>query len=202
MASLNFVICEHCDAVYRRGALRPGEVARCGQCGAELYRRRHLGLDAMLALTVAGLVAFLVANSYPVMQLDLGGTSSAATLWQIVLATYDAGVGPVAVMTAAAVFLFPLLQIGLFTYVLAPLRLGRKPHEFTAAMHMLRQMRPWSMVEVFLLGALVSVVKLTAVASVTAEPGLWGFAALTFLLTALNSFDLHALWDHAGEIGA
>jgi paraquat-inducible protein A len=99
-------------------------------------------------------------------------------------------------------FFFPLIQILLFAYVLIPLRAGRKPQAFIGAMHALRQLRPWSMVEVFMLGAVVSVVKLTAVADVAPQVGLWGFAVLTLLLTLLGSFDLHELWDQAAELDA
>jgi paraquat-inducible protein A len=56
------------------------------------------------------------------------------------------------------------------------------------------------MVEVFLIGVMVSVVKLSALASVTPDAGLWAFAVLTCLLTALHSFDLHALWLRASEV--
>jgi len=67
------------------------------------------------------------------------------------------------------------------------------------SMHVLRAMQPWSMVEVFVLGVLVAVVKLAGMAEVTPQLGMWGFALLTVLLTLLNSFDLHQLWDIAQE---
>src|SRR5262249_46382775 len=118
-----------------------------------------------------------------------------------VLTAYDAGMGPVAVITAVCVFFFPLLQLALFAYVLLPLRAGRVPRAFVGAMHALQQMAPWSMVEVFLIGVLVSVVKLGVMASVTPDTGLWGFAVLTCLLTALHSFDLHQLWERAEKLG-
>ena len=59
-----------------------------------------------------------------------------------------------------------------------------------------------AMASTFVLGLLVSVVKLSAVAAVTLDVGLWGFGALTILLTALSSFDLHELWQRATELGA
>src|SRR3546814_16312483 len=62
-------------------------------------------------------------------------------------------------------------------------------------MHALRQMRPWSMVEVFLIGALVAVVKIAGMADVHAEPGLYALGVLTFLLAVINAFDLRLLWD-------
>ncbi len=193
------VICEHCDSVHQRSPLPAGAVARCLRCGAELYRNRRVDLDAMLALTLAALIVLAIANAYPVVWMDLGGQSRSVTLWGAVLSSYDAGVGLVAVVSAACIFLMPLLQIAVLIYVLVPLRSGWVPPRFSSAMHALRHMQPWSMVEVFLLGILVSAVKLAADAAIAPGIGLWGFALLTYLLTLITSYDLHELWDLAAE---
>ncbi|MGH8506404.1 MAG: paraquat-inducible protein A [Stenotrophobium sp.] len=197
MPSAPLVICEHCDSVYQRQVLKPGEAARCQRCGSVLYRHGRHDLDSMLALTLASLIVFLIANAYPIMRLDLAGIENDTTLWHAILTSYDSGVGAIAIAAAVCVFIFPLMQIGLFLYVLLPLRMGRVPRAFIGAMHALRQMQPWSMVEVFMLGTLVSVVKLSVVAEVTPETGFWGFVALACLLTALINFDLRLLWDRA-----
>lgn len=194
------VICEHCDAVYRRQALPGGAVACCRRCGAELYRNRRYDLDTMLAITLAALILFVIANLHPVVRMELGGSVSEATLWDAILASSDAGVGPVAVVAAACIFFLPLSQMLLFAYVLLPLRTGAVPRHFVTAMHAIRHMRPWSMVEVFMVGVLVSAVKLAADAEIAAGIGLWGFALLTVLLTMLSTFNLHELWDLASEV--
>lgn len=197
MASEPLVICEDCDAVHRRAALPDGAAARCLRCGARLYRQGRFGLQTMLALTVATAIVFVLANAYPIVTLELAGTRIAATLWGAVLETYDSGVGVVAALAAATVFFFPLLQVLLFLYVLVPLTRGAVPRHFASAMHALRALQPWSMVDVFMLGVLVAVVKLAGLAEVIPGVGLWAFAVLTLLLTALTSFDHHRLWDCA-----
>lgn len=193
----SLVICQYCDAVHRRRALARGEVASCRRCGATLYRNSRLELEVMLALVIAGLIVFVLANVYPIMAFDLARVSSEATLWGAVLETYDSGVGAIAALAAATVFFFPLAQLLLFTWVLAPLHRGRRPRGFVPAMHLLRLVQPWSMVEVFLLGVLVAVVKLADMAEVIVGAGLYAFGLLTVLLTALTSFDLRDLWDAA-----
>jgi len=198
----NLVICEYCDAVYSRTPLKRREKAHCLQCGGELYRNAHVDIDVMLALTIASAILFVIANCYPIVELNMSGLSNRATLWDTLLFTLDSNVGVIAVFAAASAFFFPLIQILLFAYVLIPLRVGRKPRAFIGAMHALREMQPWSMVEVFMLGAVVSVIKLTAVAAVAPQIGLWGFATLTLLLTVLSSFDLHELWDQSEALDA
>jgi paraquat-inducible protein A len=200
MSTAPLVICEFCDSVYRRVPLRGRDTARCRHCDARLYRSGRADLQRMLALAVAALFVLLIANAYPLMHLEVGDKSSEVTLWEMIVDTYDSNVGVIAPVAAATVLLFPLLQIGLYAYVLLPLLRGRVPLAFIGAMHALRQMQPWTMVEVFMLGLLVAVVKLGSMATSTPGIGMWGFAALTVLLTALNASDLEELWEHAARI--
>lgn len=199
MSRTRVAICEVCDAVHRRRVLTPGDIARCTRCDAELYRNRRLDLDLMLALTVTALITLFIANAYPIVTVEVQGSTTQATLWGAILATYDTGVGFVALLAALTVFFFPLAQLSLYLHVLVPLRWGYPVPGFKGAMHALRAMQPWSMVEVFMLGVLVSVVKLAGLASVSPGIGLWGFGVLTVLLTALNTFDLHDVWDIAEQ---
>ncbi|MDD3763971.1 MAG: paraquat-inducible protein A [Nevskiales bacterium] len=195
----SLVICECCDAAHRRTPLKPGGIARCRRCGAELYRNRPVDLDTMLALTLTGLIVFVVANTYPVIEMEVGGQRNSVLLWDAILATYDAGTGTVAIIAALSIFLLPLLQMLSFAYVLIPLRAGRVPTHFVKVMHALRAMQPWSMVEVFLIGVLVSAIKLSSDADISLGMGMWGFALLTYLLTIVTAFDLHELWDVASR---
>ena len=56
------------------------------------------------------------------------------------------------------------------------------------------------MIEVFLLGVLVSLVKLSSTASILPGVALWAFAVLTVLLAAILMFEPRHLWDLAEEL--
>jgi paraquat-inducible protein A len=200
MTAPTAIICEHCDTVHRREPVDRRAVAECVRCGCTLYRGGGANLDAMLALSLAGLIMLVVSNAYPIVTLDARGQRTDATLWKAVVLAQEGGVGGVALVAATTVFLFPLLQLGLYAWLLVPLRAGQIAPGFASAMHALRLIRPWSMVEVFFISVLVSVVKLSGMAAVSVGPGLWGFAALTVLLAALGSSDLRELWDHAERV--
>ncbi|NGY04685.1 paraquat-inducible protein A [Solimonas terrae] len=196
MQASKFIVCEHCDVVYQRADLARKQTALCVRCGAELYRGPTMQLQTMLALVVTSLVVFVIANVYPLVAMDMHGVENHSTLLGAIGAAWNTGVGSIAVLAALTVFLFPLTQILLLGYLLGSLLiLHRKPFGFIDIMHALRLMRPWSMVEVFLIGALVAVVKIAGMAEVHAEPGLYALGVLTFLLTVVNAFDLRLLWD-------
>lgn len=196
------VICEDCDAVFERRPLAPGEVALCLRCGHELYRGRRLNLDVMLAVTLASLILFVLVNVLPIVFVKLGKAVASPTVWDAILGSYDAGVGLVAIVVAVCMLGLPLVQLLLYLYIVPPLRAGRVPRHFALAMRALRHARPWSMVEVFLVGVLVTSVKLAKDFELTVGVGLYCMAALTALLTVLLTFSMHELWERAEECGA
>lgn len=198
---MRLAVCEHCDAVHRRVSLPANAHAHCVRCGSELYAARRTQLEAWLALTVACGIVFVIANVNPIVELQLRGENTRASLLDALIATWHSGAAPVAVLAAMSAFLFPLLRIALELYVLTFLHLDRRPPGLPQAMHALRTMRPWSMIEVLMLGILVAVVKLGGEATVIPGAGLAAFAVLTALLTVLSAYDPEVLWERADRSG-
>lgn len=196
------VVCEECDAVHSREALASDEVARCQRCGALLGRGHVLGPQALLALSVAALIVFIMGNAADIVTLDLGGIHVEATLPEAIAQTWATGQQAVALLAGATAFGFPLAVILLRLYVLVPLALGKRSAAFLPAMRALHWVTRWSMVEVFLLGTLVAIVRSAGMASVVLGVGLFSYAALTVLLAANHVAGLHGLWRHAEEVAA
>jgi paraquat-inducible protein A len=194
------VACEECDAVYMRRTLSPGEVARCARCGAVLGRGHLLAVDGQLALASGALLVFVLANVSDIVSLDLRGVRSEVTLWESVWFTWLAGQEVVALLAGATAFAFPLAVILLRLYVLAPLAAGKRVRGFVPAMRALRWVTRWSMVEVFLFGTLVAIVKIGGLASVVPGVGVFSFGMLTLLLAATQAAGLHGIWQQASDL--
>lgn len=193
------VVCKDCDCVYRRIALADGERARCGCCGAALYSGGRLGINRWLALTTAAAIVFILANACPVIRISLKGMHNEATLWQSVAALANGEAAPIAVVAALTVVIVPLLQILLLGWVLTFACGGRRAPAFATALKVLAALQPWSMVEVFLLGVLVAIVKLSGYLTVVTGVGVWATAALTVLITIIASHEVAWLWELADE---
>ncbi|MES3013913.1 MAG: paraquat-inducible protein A [Pseudomonadota bacterium] len=194
------VACEECDAVYRRRSLSAGAVARCARCGSTLGRGHLLAVDGQLALSSGALVVFVLANVSDIVKLNLGGVHSEVTLWESVWSTWLSGQEVVALLAGATAFAFPLAVILLRLYVLMPLAAGRRVRGFVPAMRVLRWVTRWSMVEVFLFGTLVAIVKIAGLASVVPGVGIFSFGVLTLLLAANHAAGLHGIWQHASKL--
>jgi paraquat-inducible protein A len=194
------VVCDGCAAVYRRVPLHEHENARCARCGGTLDRGPGPSLQAQLALALAALVVFAIANLWPIVTLELGHARTDATLIGAVRACWQRGDEGVALVTFATAFVFPLALIALRLHVLVPLAAGRLAPGFALAMQALRWATRWSMVEVFVLATLVTIVRSADVARVTVDAGLGGYALLAVLLTFNQDAGLHRIWRRAAEL--
>lgn len=181
------IVCHACDLVHRREGIVDGARMRCVRCRAELYRTSAAGMDTAIALAVTALVLLLLSNAYPLVALQLNGSSRATTLLGAALGLYRQGYVPIAALVLLTTVLIPLFQICGLLYVLVPLRARRPAPGRNRVFRTLTQLRPWAMSEVFLLGALVALVKLAALAQVIPGISLFAYGALMLALSALTS---------------
>jgi len=193
--SPNWIICEHCDSLYESVPLAKGQTSQCSRCGAVLERARHLNVQQLLALSITAALLFVFANAFPVIGISLEGLSNEATLWQSVEALAQGRISLIAAVTGLAIILAPGLQILLLCWVLGFANIGRAAPGFKACMRALEHLRPWSMLEVCLLGILVAIVKLAGMLDVHPGLGLWSLSMLTVLIILISGKGIRRLWD-------
>ena len=189
------LICEHCDTVYRRRVLARGDVLHCARCKAVLERHHGLGRQAILALVTTAMIAFVVANVWPIVTLSLNGQYSSATLWGTIIAMWQEGAGIISVLAAATLFFFPLMKMLSIGWLMWFARDDRRAPGFVPLMVVMHYLRPWTMSEVFVLGTLVAIVKARVYFEVTPDPGIYAYGVLTLLITVFAGIDLRYLWE-------
>jgi paraquat-inducible protein A len=174
-----------------------GATAKCRRCAGVLRRRPRNGLEHTLALALAAAVLFVVANSFPFLSFEMKGRVTETTLVTGVVDLYRQGKQELAALVLLTIVLAPLCQIALLLYVLLPLRWNRRPWRLPHAFRILRHAQPWSMMEVFMIGILVAIVKLMGMAHIVPGLALWSFVLLMLVLTgAASSFDPEDVWEH------
>src|ERR1700675_5078004 len=179
--------CHACDTVHRRDVIMDKARVRCVRCRAELYRTNSASIDTAIALAVTAAVLLLLSNVYPLVALQLNGSVRATTLVGAAVGLYNQGYAPVAALGLLTTLLIPLFQISGLLYVLVPLRANRRAPGQNELFRALTHLRPWAMTEVFMLGALVALVKLAALAEVIPGVSLFSYGALMLALSALTS---------------
>ncbi len=202
MMTGTYVACHHCGQLHEKSALTSGQRASCVRCGTVLWTQGTLNSSAWLAVVLTSLIVFIIANVMPVGTIAAVGLKSSSTFLHAVAATWQAGYPSVAIMCFATGFLMPLLDILLLSWLLFYSRAGRRAPGLNVFSRWLHYIRPWAMVPVFMLGALVAIVKLADMASLTPGAGMWAYAGLTFLLTGLSKLHSEKIWMLAEQDGA
>jgi len=189
------IICEHCDCVYEKVTLAKHQKTLCTRCGGVLQRYNGLTVEQRLALTFTALMLWIFANFYPVMSISLKGLKNSATLWDSVLALTQGPISFIAMVAAIAMIIAPFFQVMLLIWVLGYALKQQRAPGFKTCMRWLEALRPWSMLEVCLLGAMVAVIKLAGLLDVLPGIGLFALAALSLMMIRIAGRDIRELWD-------
>jgi paraquat-inducible protein A len=198
-ADASLVACHECDTLHRLPALRPGRTLRCGTCNAILLNYPRGGLDRPIALYLSAAILFLFANLFPFLTLDIQGREEMTTLIGASTALYNAGMGELAVVVVITSVLGPALIIASCLYVLLGVRLGLQLPALRTALSWVSHLEPWGMLDVFMLGVLVSFVKLAGMATIHIGLSLYAFVGLIFVSAAATaSFEPQLLWHKIG----
>lgn len=188
--------CLFCDSLHESVVVREGEAAHCTRCGHVLYQNRQASLPRALCFSLAALLLLMVAQLLPFLTLDAAGLQRKLTLASSAtsLIASDAPIlgGSIILFTILA----PLFLILGMIYATLPLLFGRCAPLACQVVKWIYRTEPWNMVEVFLLGVLVSILKLAQVADVAINAGFWCFAGVMVCIAgALAGIDRRELWD-------
>jgi paraquat-inducible protein A len=191
--------CHECGLIHRMRALPDGASARCRRCGATLYRERSGSLDRVLMLTIAALILFVLAHSFPFMTFKMEGREQISTLLTGDIQLYRDGMWPLALLVFATASLAPLLKLLGNLYVLLSLKLGWRGFGLARVFRYTEIVHPWAMMEVYLLGMIVAYVKLTDFARLELGIAVYSFAALILIMVAAESaLDPRQVWLRLG----
>ena len=192
----DLVACHECDLLMRKPKLAHGEKALCPRCGYELYAYRHNVVHRSLALVIAALLLYVPANFLPIMQLNLLGQSSQDTVWSGVLGLFNSGMQGVAVIVFLCSMGIPLLKLLCQLTVLLSIHFDVGRSYGLLLYRIYHHLRDWGMLEVYLMGVLVAIVKLADMAAMTIGIGLACFVALLLVQVWLEVvMSPHQIWQ-------
>jgi paraquat-inducible protein A len=181
------IVCSSCDLAHRSGMAPASEATRCARCRAPLQRPENGNIDTAIALAICALVLFFLSNAYPLVEIQANGTTRVTTLVGAAWGLYAQSHAGLAALVLITTVVGPFLQIASLLYLLIPLRRAREAPGQNTVFRLLAQVRPWTFIEVFMLGVLVALVRLSAYARVIPGVALWSCLMLMLTLAALTS---------------
>lgn len=192
----SLIACHDCDLIQRLPHISDVGTVKCVRCGAVLHQKKRNSIERTLALTLAGVVLFILANSFPFLAFKLEAQVRQTTLLTGIQELHAGGMTILAVIVLLTTVLVPFAQMVCMLYILVPLKLNLIPRGLPRVLRFIRHLQPWSMMEVFMLGILVSVVKLAKMAKIVPGIALYSFLVLIFVLAAMTaSLDTHLIWE-------
>lgn len=192
----SLIICPECDLLQMQPHIDQHAKLKCRRCDTLLVRSIPDSIERTVALAVAGWILFIVANLLPFLSFEVGNQATHTSLVTGVGELYQQGEWLLSLLVLFTAVLAPAIQLFLLLYIFVPLGLQRTFPGTRLAFRALQQLRHWNMIEVFMIGILVALVKLTQMATIVPGVAMWSFMLLIFVMTAATaSIDARRVWQ-------
>lgn len=178
--SIALTACTQCDLLISSNQTPVNHTSVCPRCGCVLARHHKNSLDKTLALGITGLLLYIPAMFIPLITLKKLGMSEQANVVDTIIRFFESEYYFVTIMTLLSAVVMPLCLIGMVVTICLHLKTG-KATPFTAKLfrHYMH-LEEWAMVEVYLLGILVTIFKMADLADIIYNAGFFSFIGLVF----------------------
>lgn len=200
MDSETLTACHECDLILKIPTdAAEKAVITCPRCEAVIRKKKKNSLDRALALALAGLILFIVVNVFPFIGIRIDERIQRTVLITGVIQLYYHGQIALAVLVFVNIILAPFFLVTGLLYVLIPIQFGKVPKNLPVVFRFVRNLQDWSMIDVFMLGIFVSVIKLAGMAEIIVGPALYALFALifikTFMISVLDPMEVWEKWE-------
>jgi paraquat-inducible protein A len=195
ISSQTHTACEECDLLIAVPAVAEGERAECPRCGHTLTQRPRQGFERSLSFALAACVFFAISLAFPFLTLANGGIENVMTLPEASIAIWREQDPVLAVIVFLAIIALPIALIGTIIALVTPLVLNKQAAWLPGVGKLMFGLNDWAMVDVFVIGTIVSLVKIAKLATVILGLSFWAYILFAICLTAsLSGLDRLQVW--------
>jgi paraquat-inducible protein A len=197
-ASLSLAGCHDCGLVARLTGR--GDV--CPRCGAKLHLRKPNSLARTWALVIASYILYVPANVMPIMETSSLFGAQRDTIFSGIVFLLHSGSWDLALIVFVASIVVPLSKLAALTYLLLSVhrRSRWQPLQRARIYRVVEFVGKWSMLDIYVVALLATVVRFKSLAAVSAAPGAVAFGAVVVLtMLAAHAFDPRLIWDAAED---
>lgn len=193
--------CRTCDLLFELPELAWHEAAHCPRCDHHVTTERPRHIEHALALAFSGLLLLLCSTAYPFLGFATSGQVESMTLLDSATSLFAYDQKLLGVIVFALIFAGPVL---LLLWLIVLLLLLHNQLAFPGLPYIARLvhfLHSWNMVEVFLIGTLVSVVKISSMANIQLGFAFWAFIGFTLCtIASVAMVDRVRMWKDIGEL--
>lgn len=197
--STELVLCRHCDLLQHLPLLQEGEQAHCVRCDHRLDVRQPQPILRPVLYAASALFMMLLTNLFPFVSLGVAGNRSEMHFFDTAAVLFNEYHQVLAILVWLFIQAVPAFCMAAVIY----LKLGmlyKLPARIWVA-RVLFMLKPWSMVDIFLMGLLISFVKLVANTDISLGLSFWAFCLFCLLhLRTFQVIDRHEMWSKLAQV--
>lgn len=168
----------------------------CSRCYSRTYYRKPNSQQRAVAWMVTAVILLVPANILPIMNTVNLGNNTPATIFSGVVLMWGSGSYPISILIFIASICIPIIKAIALFYLVSQAKKCSRPKRASKIYRWLEIMGKWSMIDVFVVIILVSLVQLGTVLSVEPQIGIVFFTIMVLCqIVSVNSFDPRILWD-------
>lgn len=188
------LLCHACHLLQAK----PPQDQPCRRCGGVLHFRHHDSIAKTWALCLTSTLFLVFANIYPIMTVTYLGNGHPDTILSGVITLAQLGMFPIAAVVFIASVAVPLLKLAVLFFLLLTVQFNwsLNTRQCTQLYRMVCFVGRWSMLDLFVIAILVTLVDLSGIATIAGGPAASYFSSVVVLtMLAAHTFDPRLLWD-------
>lgn len=189
------IACHECDLLVEVPDLHLGQQAYCPRCSYLLVANRPHSETRIFAFSVASLICLSLSNLFPFITLSASGLEQSVTLLDSIMILLTEDHLLLAGVVFASIVVIPAMLLVSMIYVSISIQSGRQLPGARTLLRWTMVLAPWNMAEIFVVGILVSFIKVVALADVTLGLSFWAYMMFTLcMVLVMANFDRREMW--------
>ncbi|WP_158969656.1 paraquat-inducible protein A [Paraglaciecola sp. L3A3] len=174
------IYCHQCDYLVNVPPLRHKQAALCPRCRFNLTTYHDNAGQKIIALALCALIFLVAALSFKFLSFSANGQSQSIELLGSFIILVEQDYALLALIEAIFMLILPACILLSLLYLLIPIHFGYSPPKARLILNAIFKLLPWAMAEVFLIGVLISLIKIMSIADI--DIGLSFYAYVLFII--------------------
>jgi paraquat-inducible protein A len=192
----DLVGCPDCDLLIRKRTPEKGYDLVCPRCGSLVVKSHRNSMDRTIAFSLSGLFLFFPACFLPLLNFNVLGYSGRCTMVKAAMQMFNSGYLWMGFLVLFCSILVPFTVLALLLFIAISVKLGKYPKIICKALKLYHHLGEWTMLDVYMIGILISLIKMKDYGDIFSGLGLYSFIGLLFMvLLSTLCFDSRYAWE-------
>ena len=195
------IICKKCHTLHEKVPLPKNKKAFCSECNVLLYQNDENMIDRTLALVLTALISLFIAFNFNIIEINIKGLEQSLTLSSLFVVIGEYKQYVVGILFLFLIVIFPITILTSLFLLLFFMKIKKAGYFTKRLLILIAHLAPWSMVDIFFVSLLVSMVKLFDVANIKLDIAFFALFFTLFLdLIITKNISFYQLWEKHREI--